>query len=65
MVNKLPIIEQEFITSSGKKLDGVEKVVACPMWICNVNVKKNCGKCLNKVKIDNKEKSVYCKYKNK
>lgn len=62
MVKEIPIIEQEFITSSGKKLDGVERVVSCPMWLCRVNVKKNCGKCLNKVKIDNRKNVIYCKY---
>lgn len=58
---KLLIIEQDFITSSGKKLSGVERVVECPMLNCKVNVRKNCGKCLNKVKLG--RNYILCKYK--
>lgn len=63
MATKLSIMEQDFITSTNKKLNGIEKVVACPMWLCKVNVKKNCGKCLNKEKVT--EDSVICKYERK
>lgn len=59
---KLDILEQPFITSTGKILDGVELVVSCPLWLCNVNVKKNCGKCFKKEKISYKDKYVLCKY---
>jgi len=63
MSTKLPIIEQEFITLRGRKLEGIELVVECPLWLCRTNVKKNCGKCLSKEKISYKEKYVICKYK--
>lgn len=65
MSTKLPIIEQEFITSSNKKLDGIERVVKCPMWLCHTSVKKNCSKCLNKIEINNKNNYVLCKYDSK
>lgn len=61
-MNKLQIVEQPFITPSGKKLDGVELIVSCPLWVCNVNVKKNCSRCLSKEKISYKDKYVLCKY---
>lgn len=62
---KLQIIEQQFITPSGKVLDGVEKVVHCPLWLCKTNVKKVCGKCMAKERISYKEGIVYCKYEKK
>lgn len=59
---KRPILDQPFVTASGKILDGVEKVVQCPLWLCNVNVRKVCGKCLCKETISHKEKYVDCRY---
>jgi hypothetical protein len=63
MPDKLEIKEQDFITSTGKKLEGKELVVSCPMWLSNVNAKKNCGKCLMKEKLSLKNKYVICKYR--
>lgn len=59
---KLEIKEQPFITSSGKQLDGTELIVQCPLWLCRVNVRKNCGKCLKKKNISYKNKVVECGY---
>lgn len=58
---KLSILEQPFITPKGKVLDGIEKVVTCPISLCKVNVKKNCSKCLSKKEINYKESYVLCK----
>lgn len=60
-MDRLPIIEQPFITPKGEELDGVEKVVHCPMWLSKVNVKKNCGKCLMREK--RTKDYIYCKYR--
>jgi len=65
MSSKLEIIEQDFITSTGKKFDGKELVVSCPMWLSKVNAKKNCGKCLMKEKLSLKDKYVLCNYMEK
>lgn len=65
MATKIEIKEQDFITSTGKKLEGTEKVVPCPMLNCNVNVRKNCGKCMAKERISYKENYVLCKYLDK
>jgi hypothetical protein len=61
-MQKIKIQEIPFTTPKGKVLSGVEKIVACPMALCNVNVKKNCGKCMAKEKINYKEKFILCKY---
>lgn len=59
---KLEIKEQPFITSTGKQLEGTEKVVQCGLWLCNVNVRKNCSKCLKKKEISYKNGYVDCGY---
>lgn len=61
-MHRLEIREIPFTTPKGVVLEGTEKVVYCPMWICQVNVKKNCGKCLNKQKLSLKDGYVDCKY---
>lgn len=63
-MRRLEIREIPFTTPKGKVLEGTEKIVACPMWLSNVNAKKNCGKCLNKHKLSLKEGYVECKYNN-
>lgn len=59
---RIPVIEQDFITSSGRKLNGKELVVNCPMWLSNVSAKRNCGKCLMKEKLSFKNRYVICNY---